>query len=310
MNKNYNRTFLLFLGVILLALTHFSNVRAQCSPPDCWPPLSGPLWGCDGCDAWWKWAPCRCMDACDGVTFAPKLAYQCLHTVGSAASLEKATGIREKKNICGALYGIEGAYYYKSCCNLIATGWASYAGGMLDNCRAKSIRAYDFDCEATLGYYLDYTVLYSTYVIPYFGIGYTFNRLDYKQETRQDKRLRKRYHILYVPVGLRWGWRVTPGLDIQLHVKVMPQVDSTLKINPISHARLHLAKGVSYLVEIPFIWNLPCYCNYFWRIEFTPYWQQIYYGKSSKDECSGKQFHIPQQNYSFWGVKILAGTLF
>jgi hypothetical protein len=256
----------------------------------------------------WAWMPRYPPCWYDCYYFAPKCYYQRVDIDNSRLSIPDAVGIHEGKKLNGVIYGLDFGYIWKGPYSIWAQVNFSYTEGRLKGRhRVKGFFAHYADVEGYLGYNV---IAYNFTMVPYVGIGYSLTRERFEEETFFGKVLRERYHIIYIPFGLKLNWAITPCFEIGINVEGKPQADATLRTNLITHNRWELTKTTGYLVEIPICWNIPCY-NYYWKVILIPFWKETTFGKSKefKTEWDDKIFS-PRQKYRDWGGLIEAGTLF
>lgn len=255
----------------------------------------------------WAWVPRYAPAWWDCFYFAPKCYYQRLdvnrkHDMTIAGFL----GIREGKRLNGVMYGIETGYVCR-CPNTIWTQFDfSFAQGQLKGHYTKGKWAH----YADLGGYVGFDVVaYNFRMVPYVGVGYSLHRFTFDEKSYRHRTLRERYHIIYVPFGIKFNYAVTPCFEVGLNVEGRPQADATLKTNLITHNRWELTKTTGYLVELPICWNIPCF-NFYWKIVVVPFWKLTQYGKSSEFEDCDVKIVSPKQQYRDWGGTLEVGTLF
>ncbi len=257
----------------------------------------------------WEWIPPYPPEWCDGVYFAPKVYCETLRFENKRdVSLTEFLDIEQGNKLTGVLYGLDAGYMYKHPCGFYVEIDSTYAGGKLNGSHSKDMFVYYFDIEGYVGCYIN---CYNFSVIPYIGIGYSFDRQRFNEKNLVDKTFKLRYHIFYVPVGLKLNYAFSPSFEWGLHFKATPQADSTVKLNFITQNRLELTKRTGYLVESPFTWNIYCF-NYVWKVIFTPFWERTVFGKSNAFEMDGGILDVvsPEQIINDTGAKIEVGTLF
>ncbi len=291
MNKNL---YILSLTFILLScgILETSTLHSQ----EC----CGEEGGC------WTWTPYCIPDWCDVAYFAPKVCYETLRVKQNMPTIADFLGIEQGKKLNGTLWGLDGGYIYKHPCGLYGQIEGTYMQGKLHGSHTEGLFVYDFDVEGTVGYPI---YSYNFTFTPFIGIGYEFDRQRFDEEDEDEETVEMRYHIIYVPFGLNIHYAVTPCFAFGVRFKATAQADSTLRVTKFNHSRLELTKTTGYLVEIPFVWHIPCY-NFNWKVILIPYWKYNVYGQSHAFDESGVNIFSPKQTYIDTGAKIEVGTLF
>ena len=250
--------------------------------------------------------PCSCPDWYDGAYIAPEIFYERVRISSHSHSISDFVGLPHSKTTHGVFYGANGGYIYKSTWGLYAQIDANYAVGKLKNHNVSTRLDHNFDVEGLLGFHLwicDFSM------IPYIGIGYSYHRQKFVEETFMEDHLEMRYQVYYVPVGIRMSYLVTPNFEWGLNLKALPQADSTLKASIFKGIRWELAKTTGYFVEMPLTWN-SYHSDYVWKFVLIPFWKMTQYGESQKSNRSLVLLTSPKQTYNDWGARLEAGTCF
>lgn len=253
-----------------------------------------------------RWEPCACPDWCAKAYVAPEVYYERVRISNQQHTINDFVGLPQSKTLHGVFYGVNAGYIYKNTWGLYAQVDGAYAVGKLRNRNATNRLDHDFDIEGLLGYSLsvcDFTIT------PYLGVGYLFQRQKFEEKTFVDDHLELRYHIYYVPVGIRMSYLVTPCWEIGLNFKALPQADSSLKASSFKGLRWELSKTTGYFVEVPLTWNI-YQRDYVWKFVLIPFWEMTIFGKSQRSNKSFVIVSSPKQTYNDWGARLEAGTCF
>lgn len=293
---------------LIITFFLYSTLQAQLVYP---PPYCNNC--CNGCSTAyyyepgrWAWVPRYAPAWFDCYYFAPKCYYQRVDVNRSMITIPEFLGIREGKKLNGVLCGVKTGYICKSPCGLWGQFDLSYAQGRLKGHRSEGFFAHNTDIECYMGFYI---VAYNFTMVPYVGVGYSLHRQRFQEKTYRDKTLKERYHIIYIPFGIKFNYAITPCFEVGLNVEGRPQADATLKTNIITHNRWELTKSTGYLVELPISWNISCF-NYYWKVIAIPFWKLTQYGKSSPLHDDRSLIVSPKQLYRDWGGMIEMGVLF
>lgn len=139
-------------------------------------------------------------------------------------------------------------------------------------------------------------------ITPFVGFGYR----QFKHDLRPNgmSRLTLIYNEFYVPLGVLSQFKVMSYLSIGLSVTWMPQVFSTVKINPLGGAQWILQKRVkNAFVELPFRFLLDKYAKNL-SIIASPSFEVWQDGASTARVLSGTALALPQNTYIFWGANL------
>lgn len=298
-----------FIALFLLTCFPSEGLRAQLIYPT---PYNV---NCNGCyiancyrsePGRWAWQPRYAPRWYDHFYLEPKCYYQRLDVSKRRHTIADVLGIREGKKLNAVLYGFETGYIYIDTCGLWSQVNFTFTQGKLTGHKTKGRFVHNMEIEGTVGYNI---VAYNFTMVPYLGLGYGLYRQRFEEEAFDDHTLKERYHVIYIPFGIRFNYAITPCFEVGLHLGGKPQADSTLKTNLITRNRWELTKTTGYLVELPLTWNVSCF-NFYWKIIVTPFWKRTEFGKSSEFRCHRHKIISPQQIYRDWGGLIEAGTLF
>lgn len=238
--------------------------------------------------------------------FAPKAYHEKLQFHGETL-LTDVYGVDFNRSADGVLFGFDTGLGCKSDCGFWGGFELSYTGGKLQHGSLPDRYVYDFDVEATMGFYFECARIS---IIPYGGIAYAFDKQNFSHgRDDDDHHLRLSYRTYYIPCGVLLNMVLSECIELGVNFKAMPQINSKMKINYGDRGLLNLGKQCGYTIEIPITCN-SYYWNYSWKWLVIPFWSRREYGRSESLFDDAPYLRIPKQTYTDIGVKIEAGVLF
>ncbi len=199
----------------------------------------------------------------------------------------------------GNLGGIDASYDYRPM-NFFYGGAAfSWKQGITKSGHAKRFLLY-FDAQEKLGY---------TFASPckawnvslFSGFGYRY--IGHKLTQPGDASLRFKYQEFYVPVGMASEYIINSYLAFGANLTWMPQVFSTVGIDPLKGAKWSLTNTISNLTaELPFIFTVTK--NKKLHVTVTPFYQYWQDGHSTAKLSDGTSLGLPMNTYNFYGANV------
>lgn len=203
----------------------------------------------------------------------------------------------------GNLGGAQAIYEYKPLNYLYLALSSTYKQGSMDNSLGYRSFLY-FDTHERIGY----TVADSSkrWIFSFYtGVGYRHYGHDLHQSSTK---INFDYNSFYVPVGLKSSYRFNTWITGALNFMYMPQVNSTVKIDPLDGARWCLEKTFSnFLVEVPITFFFTHNRRYSVSVKpFYEYWED----GSSTASVFSQSLGLPGNCYNFWGAEVNFGFSF
>lgn len=246
-----------------------------------------------------------CVDvpcACDysRLYVGPQLYYTNLKVENTDSSLAGLLGLENSNtSLGGVMYGVNGGYEYEKPWGLYANIDLNYGQGKLKKSGGLTRYIHEYDVSAVAGYCVGGGDECCWSLIPYAGFGHLT-----QNHTLTSFHVKYRYSIYYVPVGIKFDcgfyaycgyW--TAGLD----VAVLPQVDSTTKINLLKGARWSLAKRTDWLVSVPIEYYSDC-CPL--SVKLDLFWKSLGIGGSKAVTEGGIALGLPPSKWNAIGASL------
>lgn len=204
----------------------------------------------------------------------------------------------EDDSFHGNMGGIQGSYEYQSLCGPYGGLKATWKEGSTKHSSSHRNLTY-VDVQERIGYTLfPLSDEWAATLFTGFGFRYYHHRLHQSHEST----IKFDYNEFYVPVGFLSEYCFSPCLTFGLDFTWMPQVYSTVKINPLKGARWCLRKNLSnFLVELP----LSYYFNrdFCYTLIFKPFYEHWEDGRSTAKTFSGQKLGLSKNIYNFWGAE-------
>ncbi len=199
----------------------------------------------------------------------------------------------------GNLGGMDARYDFRPMNNFYAGAELNWKQGITHWEGAKRFILY-FDAQEKLGY--TFALRKRSYMTTLFtGFGYRYTGHKLTQPGLES--LRFKYNEFYVPVGVISDHPVTSWLSAGINFTWMPQVFSTVGIDPLKGAKWSLKESITnFSAEMPFTFNLTkdktCQLS---LIPFYQYWRD---GHSTAKLPSGIKLGLPGNTYNFYGADL------
>lgn len=159
----------------------------------------------------------------------------------------------------------------------------------------------DFDTQVRIGYTAAWECK-DIMLTAFSGFGWRY--LGHHLRKSGQPSIHFNYNEVYIPVGLLVDYEVNHCFDVGVYFTWMPQVFSTVNINPIGNARWVLERKYgNVLVELPMTYNFSRK-KQVWSLNFKPFYEYWQDGKSKAKTTTGIPLDLPSNTYNFWGLEI------
>lgn len=208
----------------------------------------------------------------------------------------------------GVLKGGSFGFEYKPFCDFYCGVFAEWMMGDCNSAQEMSRYLHDIDGQVRLGYNFPMWNLYKLTFTPFLGLGYE----QIIHHIRPDLVLTSekfRYEHYYFPFGLLVDLRVTHHFGLGVVAERTISISQRLKTPYIQGVKFQLSNKDGYLIEFPF--HL-----YFGsqqakaQISLIPYLKRVVDGKLYAALPDGATLTLPEQTYTFWGLRLALGAAF
>lgn len=205
----------------------------------------------------------------------------------------------------GNLGGVQGLYEYRPMDHVYTGVRASWKQGNTTFSNEERSILY-IDTHQRIGYtaaFRNETFQLSLYT----GIGYHY--LDQKLEVPQLSPLYFAYNEFYVPVGFAFNYVINPSFSWGLNGTYMPQVFTTVSINPLRGTYWTLTRTFkNFRIESPF--DFAVTKSHRLRVLISPFFEYWQDGKSFAQTTTGIALDLPSNTYYYAGVDVNLGYNF
>lgn len=212
--------------------------------------------------------------------------------------------IKDQPLYHGNLGGAQASYEYQGFNDLYMGLLTTYKQGTLDNTKGHRSFLY-IDVHQRIGY--SYATGGKRWIGSFYtGVGYR----HYGQTLKQDQTtIQFDYNTFYIPLGVKANYYFNTWIVGSLNFMWMPQVNSTVKIDPLKGARWSLEKSlVNLKVELPLTFFFTENRRYSVCLKpFYEYWED---GKTTAKLENGTVLGLPGNTYNFWGAELNFGFSF
>lgn len=208
----------------------------------------------------------------------------------------------------GVLKGGSAGFEYKPFCDFYCGVFAEWMMGSCSSEMDMSRYLHDLNGKFRLGYTFPMWNLYKLTFTPFFGLGYE----QLIHHIRPDLVLNSekfRYEHYYFPFGLLVDLRVSSLFGIGIVAERDKSINQKLKTPYIQDVKFTLHNESGYLIEFPF--------NFYFGsrtlrggCSFTPYLKRVVDGALHARLPDTATLALPDQKYTFWGLKLEFGSVF
>jgi len=208
----------------------------------------------------------------------------------------------------GVLKGGSVGFEYKPFCDFYCGVFGEWMMGSCNSEEEMSRYLHDINGKFRFGYTFPMWNLYKLTFTPFFGLG--FEQIIH--HIRSDLVLTSekfRYDHYYLPFGLLVDLRISPLFGIGVVAERDKSINQKLKTPYIQGIKFTLRNESGYLIEFPF--NFYIGSNRLkGGISFVPYLRHVVDGRLHARLPDTATLTMPEQKYTFWGLKGVMGVVF
>lgn len=186
--------------------------------------------------------------------------------------------------------------------------YAEWMMGAVDSRDQMSRYIHDVDGQARIGYTLPMWNFPLLTFTPYSGLGYEF----IIQHIRPDlvlPSLKFEYSHYYIPVGMIINFNVLKYFNFGASGQWRPDISAKMRSPYIEGLAFSMQREPGYILELPmqfFISGKKAKAE----ISFIPYIKRVVDGLVSSSLPLGGTLTMPEQDYKYWGLRLVLGARF
>lgn len=208
----------------------------------------------------------------------------------------------------GVMSGGSALFDYRQVFRFYGGASAQWMMGSVNSVNAMSRYIHDLDGQVRIGYTLpmwNFPILTFT---PYSGIGYEY----IIQHIRPDlvlPSLKFRYYHYYIPVGMIINFNILRYFNFGISGQWRPDINARMKTPYIEGLQFDIKKQAGYIVELPFQFLFGGKKAQ-GEISLVPYLEREVDGRLKSTLPSGGIVTLPEQDYKYWGLRLVVGARF
>ncbi len=208
----------------------------------------------------------------------------------------------------GVVGGGSAAFEYRPVHDFYGGVTAEWMIGSVSSRDKMSRSIHDLDGQFRIGYTLSMWRFAPLTFTPYAGIGYEYIVQNFRSDLVLPS-LKFRYYHYYIPVGMIINFNLLSYFNFGIAGQWRPDINARMKTPYIEGLHFDLKKEAGYIVELPFQF---LFGNEKVKGEFSliPYLKREVDGKLRSSLPSGAIVRLAEQDYKYWGLRVLLGARF
>jgi len=209
----------------------------------------------------------------------------------------------------GTMVGGYGSFEYRPCDWFYSGASMSWLLGNTTAQQQMDRYIHDLDSKMRVGYTMQLLFWRWALITPFIGLGYDYTVQHFRPDLVINS-LKYRWYKYYIPMGMLLEMTVSKNFNFGLNIEWDPQLSSRVKIDGVPGVKWNLARKSGYMVEVPIQGNFSKRNVIHYSVGLVPFLKWNVDGRLDARFVTGGEYHLPEQTYKYWGIRVQFGALF